>query len=151
MEWSITLDDTSEKQETQRTQHEGSGIGSTPVGAFETIVELLDAYPSLPGRAPHSEAHQTRCTTTGINSTTKVAARCQAIMCAIQVKRCFLPKQPPTCSVMTRLVLGAASQITLLSGFEPVQMCSAHYPDPTGTSIGRILRKGVRSGVLCEV
>ena len=31
---------------------EGAGVGKTPVGAFEAMVELLDAHPRLPGGAP---------------------------------------------------------------------------------------------------
>ena len=31
---------------------EGAGVGKTPVGAFEALVELLDAHPRLPGGAP---------------------------------------------------------------------------------------------------
>ena len=30
---------------------EGAGVGETPVGAFEALVELLDAHPRLPGGA----------------------------------------------------------------------------------------------------
>ena len=30
---------------------EGAGVGKTPVGAFEVLVELLDAHPRLPGGA----------------------------------------------------------------------------------------------------
>ena len=31
---------------------EGAGVGKTPVGAFEALGELLDAYPRRPGGAP---------------------------------------------------------------------------------------------------
>ena len=31
---------------------EGTGVGKTPVGAFEALGELLDAYPRRPGGAP---------------------------------------------------------------------------------------------------
>ena len=31
---------------------EGAGVGKTPVGAFEALVELLDAHPQLPGAPP---------------------------------------------------------------------------------------------------
>ena len=31
---------------------EGAGVGKTPVGAFEALVELLDAHPRHPGGAP---------------------------------------------------------------------------------------------------
>ena len=30
----------------------GAGVGKIPVGAFEALVELLDAHPRLPGGAP---------------------------------------------------------------------------------------------------
>ena len=31
---------------------EGAGVGKTPVGAFDALVELLDAHPRHPGGAP---------------------------------------------------------------------------------------------------
>ena len=51
---------------------EGAGVGKTPVGAFEALVELLDAHPRLPGGAPLI----TRRTASGW----KVIARTEAVV-----------------------------------------------------------------------
>ena len=49
---------------------EGAGVGKTPVGAFEALVELLDAHPQLPGGAPL----MTRRTASGWKVTTRTEA-----------------------------------------------------------------------------
>lgn len=38
---------------------EGTGAGGAPIRAFEAPVELLDAFPSLPGGAPLTTRHTT--------------------------------------------------------------------------------------------
>ena len=43
---------------------EGAGVGKAPVGAFEALVELLDAHPRLPGGIPL----MTRRTASGVES-----------------------------------------------------------------------------------
>ena len=37
---------------TRMRMAEGAGVGKTPVGAFEALVEILDAHPRIPGGAP---------------------------------------------------------------------------------------------------
>ena len=37
---------------TRERMAEWAGVGKTPVGAFEALVELLDAHPRRPGGAP---------------------------------------------------------------------------------------------------
>jgi hypothetical protein len=49
---------------------EGAGVGKTPVGAFEALVELLDAHPRLPGGAPL----MTRRTVSGWKVITRIEA-----------------------------------------------------------------------------
>ena len=49
---------------------EGAGVGKTPVGAFEALVELLDAHPRLPGGAPL----MTRRTASGWKVITRIEA-----------------------------------------------------------------------------
>ena len=51
---------------------EGAGVSKTPVGAFEALVELLDAHPRLPGGAPLT----TRRTASGW----KVITRTEAVV-----------------------------------------------------------------------
>ena len=51
---------------------EGVGVSKTPVGAFEALVELLDAHPRLPGGAPLT----TRRTASGW----KVITRTEAVV-----------------------------------------------------------------------
>ena len=64
---------------------EGAGVGKTPVGAFEALVELLDAHPRLPGGAPL----MTRRTTSGW----KVITRTEAVV-ALRMMAASAGKNP---------------------------------------------------------
>ena len=64
---------------------EGAGVGKTPVGAFEALVELLDAHPGRPGGAPLT----TRRTASGW----KVITRTEAVV-ALRIMAASAGKNP---------------------------------------------------------
>ena len=64
---------------------EGAGVGKTPVGAFEALVELLDAHPRPPGGAPLT----TRRTASGW----KVITRTEAVV-ALRMMAASAGKNP---------------------------------------------------------
>ena len=64
---------------------EGAGVGKTPIGAFEALVELLDAHPRFPGGAHLT----TRCTASGW----KVITRTEAVV-ALRMMAASAGKNP---------------------------------------------------------
>ena len=77
---------------------EGAGVGKTPVGAFEALVELLDAHPRLPGGAPLV----TRRTASGW----KVITRTEAVV-ALRMMAASTAKNPAQFSLHSGRIGGA--------------------------------------------
>ena len=84
---------------------EGAGFGKTPTGAFEALVELLDAHPRLPGGAPL----MTRRTASGW----KVITRTEAVV-ALRMMAASAGKNPAQFSLYSGRIGGA----TKLAGQE---------------------------------
>ena len=77
---------------------EGAGVGKTPVGAFEALVELLDAHPLLPGGAPL----MTRRTVSGW----KVITRTEAVV-ALRMMAASAGKNPTQFALHSGRIGGA--------------------------------------------
>ena len=81
---------------------EGARIGKTPIGAFEALVELLDAHPLLPGGAPL----MTRRTASGW----KVITRIEAFV-ALRMMATSAGKNPAQFALHSRRIGGATKLV----------------------------------------
>ena len=77
---------------------EGARVGKTPVGAFETLVEVLDAHPQLPGGAP--------LTTKRTASGWKVITRTEAVV-ALRMMAASAGKNPAQFALHSGRIGGA--------------------------------------------